>query len=334
MIIQSFIVLVTSLNAGLASSWNDELLFADIDLPLDSTVSIFDPSSSPSSDKVETTLDGNSVEFTAQLESPAVLGTTSVDSSESLSWGLPEIADSPLIDASDPLLWGLSEIVDPPLIDAPDSLLTDLDGSIGATTEDEELLFSSSFNDGLWADLHHADCSSSEDFPAISKSRLRRNDGSPNSCPVAPPTAADDQKMNNEELGPTPDDIGKFLESYPIYREYLGITAGREELNSWCAMLTRGQLPFGACASGSAIISLKSFFFVTSLLPMVDLRPCTPRMTSIMIPLSPNGASIEADFKLFSTGLHISLSIDLFFLQQEIVFLLLRSDIVLRSEFW
>ena len=130
-----------------------------------------------------------------------------------------------------------------------------------------------------------ADCSTSEDLPAIEKSRLRRRDGS-GSCTnpdMKPPTAADFPPGGANE-GSDPEKLAELwqLLQDPEYLNMLTAAQSNPRHNTFCYILTGGLLAWGVCSSGRSEDAIQSAYHVVfpqwAQFLQYSLTHCTPGM--------------------------------------------------------
>ena len=146
-----------------------------------------------------------------------------------------------------------------------------------------------------------ADCSSSESFPSIGKSRLRRVDA-PNSCSDNGINSGASNGINLPIKLFSPDGLDEL-------DKVIGQTDQAE--NGQCTLYTQGLLPAGVCSSGQLqdqavidAISIGGIQFIS--LTLRHVTPCTPLLhflpflayTTILTYFSPHfNSSIEAIFR-------------------------------------
>lgn len=128
----------------------------------------------------------------------------------------------------------------------------------------------SSDDDGVGEPFELADCPSSELFPALDKSRMRRRDGS-SECknPASTPPSGSNP----------PFDAARNPFGSQGMMQLLNSVRTDRQKNDACGYLTRGLLPFGLCHSGVGTSSTDVAVTIGELkFQTVNLQHCSPGM--------------------------------------------------------
>lgn len=179
--------------------------------------------------------------------------------------------------------WSLSDELSAPETDLPlnDEMLAfnqpTLAMNLNASPQDgSNLFFEDVDNSGLVSDDDNdvreswelAGCSSSESFPALGKSRMRRRDESTQckSPTSVPPTGSI-----------PPFDPSRTLLGSPGMMQLLNTVKVDRVPNNVCVYLSRGVLPFAVCHSGNGVISTTlTVTIVEMTFSTVNLQHCSP----------------------------------------------------------
>ena len=138
-------------------------------------------------------------------------------------------------------------------------------GSLFGDMEGSDLFASD--DDGIGESFELAACSSSELFPAIGKSRMRRRDGS----------AACMNPASTPQTGTLPPfDAARDPFATQGMTRLLGDIRFDRPANSACEILTWGVLPVGVCHSGAGALPTNIIITIGSLsFEAVDLQYCS-----------------------------------------------------------